>query len=132
MRVKVCRTDFSFSAAHHLPNHPKLCQYVHGHNYKLEVTVEGEIDPETGMVIDFQHLKATVWSVLKDLDHSDLNKLKIQINKFNFPWENPTAENMIEWIWNVLTVYFSENKRYKLNRLRLWETDNCYVELGNP
>ncbi len=70
----------------------------HGHNYDLEVTVEGEIDPETGFVMDLKRLKALLGrSVLADLDHANLN--------LDVPWLDgiiPTTENLAVAIWGQL------------------------------
>ena len=81
-----------FSAAHQILNHP-LCKRLHGHNYRLVVTLNGKIDPRTGMIVDFDELKAVVESrVLSRLDHSYLNEIL----------ELPTAELVTLWIWDEL------------------------------
>lgn len=105
--------DFEFPAAHLLPRHPGRCARVHGHNYRLEVTVCGERDASSGMVIDFYDLESAVRAaVLERLDHSNLNDIL----------ENPTAENLVVWIWEQLSPRLAG-----LSELRLWETEQCRV-----
>ncbi len=107
---------FEFDAAHKLPNHSGKCKNLHGHTYKLEISVSGKIN-EKGMVIDFHDLDKIVReNVLDILDHSYLND--------TIP--NPTAENIVLWIWKKL-----ENK-IALNKIKLWETqDSCAVYEGD-
>ena len=93
----------------------------HGHNYDLEVTVEGEIDPETGFVMDLKRLKALLGrSVLADLDHSNLN--------LDVPWLDgiiPTTENLAVAIWGQLD---GDLGPVRLLSVRLWETERNMVE----
>jgi len=125
--LKVGRINFSFAAAHHLPNHDGLCKNLHGHNYKLEVELIGQIEPRTGMLADFALVKILVNDlVLNRLDHQCLNDLELTIDGFRFPKENPTAENMVFWMSRVLDINWSMT--CGLHKIRLWETDNCYVE----
>jgi len=87
------RVEFLFSAAHHLPRYEGNCRRPHGHNYRLLVCVEGEVDPHTGMVMDFEEVRRRVWAQALDrCDHHDLNEFL----------ENPTAENIVVWIWERL------------------------------
>lgn len=122
--LKVGRINFSFAAAHHLPNHDGLCKNLHGHNYKLEVEYAGQVSQRTGMLVDFKKIKDTVNSVISHLDHTCLNNLVLSISGYPFPSENPTAELMVQWMAKVL----GGHPTVELNRIRLWETDNCYVE----
>jgi len=94
----------------------------HGHNYELDVTVEGEVDPGTGFVLDLKELKEIVEArVLEDLDHRNLN--------LDVPWLEgviPTTENLVVGIWNRLVDALPP--RVRLVRLVLWETPRNYVE----
>jgi len=94
----------------------------HGHNYDLDVTVEGEIDEETGFVLDLKALKALVEErVVGDVDHRNLN--------LDVPWMeglNPTTENLVVAIWGRLATAIPAPAR--LVRLVLWETPRNYVE----
>ena len=93
----------------------------HGHNYDLEVSVEGEIDPATGYVLDIQRLKELVTEhLVRHLDHKNLN--------LDVPWFadlNPTAENIAVICWRVLEPAL---KPTALKQIRLWETDRNYVD----
>ncbi|PHI21370.1 6-pyruvoyl tetrahydrobiopterin synthase [Lewinellaceae bacterium SD302] len=95
--------------------------FYHGHNYEVEVKVVGEIDPETGFVIDLSLLKRYIKEEVEDyLDHKNLNE---QIPEFKDL--NPTAEHICILIWNRLKPRLDE--RYELT-VRLWETERNYVE----
>ncbi len=121
MKVSITK-KFEFEAAHKLPDHPGKCKNLHGHSYKLEVTVLSDKLNEQGMVMDFGDLKVIVNEhVINILDHSYLNNF--------FPV--PTAEIIIEWIWLTLDVFITEieKKRVKLKRVRLYETSNSYAEI---
>jgi len=86
--------DFHFDAAHQLTNYYGKCETLHGHRYGLSVGVKGTKDSSTGMLFDFCKLKEIVTNaVLAKLDHSLLNDYI----------ENPSAENIAEWIFDVLT-----------------------------
>ncbi|MBI3184873.1 MAG: 6-carboxytetrahydropterin synthase QueD [Myxococcales bacterium] len=105
--------DFHFSAAHRLPFYPGPCFRMHGHNYKLAVVVAGEPSPKDGMIRDFEEIKAKVGeAVLLHCDHQNLNDLM----------ENPTAENLIVWMWERLSPLLPG-----LKELRLWETPEYCV-----
>jgi 6-pyruvoyltetrahydropterin/6-carboxytetrahydropterin synthase len=104
---------FHFCAAHRLPLHPGPCRNLHGHNYRLLVSVEGGVDPATGMVQDFYQVKSAVQEeVLARVDHTDLNDLL----------ENPTAEHIAVWIWRRLRPVLP-----RLAEIVLYETDDCSV-----
>ncbi len=93
----------------------------HGHNYTLDVSVEGEIDPQTGYVLDLSFLKKIVEEEVVDkIDHKNLN-LDVDFMKDRIP----TTENLIVAIWSILAPAI---RPAKLVRLVLWETDNNYVE----
>jgi 6-pyruvoyltetrahydropterin/6-carboxytetrahydropterin synthase len=93
----------------------------HGHNYELEVTIAGEPDPETGMVIDLKILKKIINEhVIEKLDHKHLN-----IDVEFMYGVIPTAENIAKKIWEVLKPQIPSGKLYSL---RLYETANNYVD----
>ena len=93
----------------------------HGHNYVLEVTVEGPIDDRTGYVIDLGLLKAIVQrEVIDQVDHHNMN-IDVEFMR----GVNPTAENIVVACWHVLQPHVAPGR---LHRLRLWETENNYVE----
>jgi 6-pyruvoyltetrahydropterin/6-carboxytetrahydropterin synthase len=94
----------------------------HGHNYEMDVTVSGKIDPETGFVFDLKHLRQKVEDlVITDVDHRNLN--------LDVSWMkdvNPTTENLVVAIWNRLAGEMPAG--VTLERLILWETPRNYVE----
>ena len=88
--------EFTFEAAHRLPNVPEghKCARLHGHSFRVRVTVAGAVDPHAGWVMDFAALKAA-WRPLHDtLDHRYLNDIP--------GLENPTSEVLARWIWQRL------------------------------
>ncbi len=122
-----------FNAAHRLYNPARsdawneatfgVCSSpnYHGHNYELDVTVEGAIDPDTGYVLDITILKKIVdEQLVRHLDHKNLN--------LDVPWFQdliPTAENIVVVCWTVLAPVLPAGR---LLRLRLWETPRNYVD----
>jgi 6-pyruvoyltetrahydropterin/6-carboxytetrahydropterin synthase len=93
----------------------------HGHNYDLEVTVSGPVDPDTGFVMDLKLLKSLLGSqVLSDLDHANLN--------VDVDWLEgviPTTENLAIAIWDRLDGRLGE---VKLECVKIWETERNMVE----
>lgn len=88
--------EFTFEAAHRLPHVPEghKCSRLHGHSFRVEVRVRGDIDPASGMVIDFAEIKAAFAPLLDRLDHYFLNEVE--------GLDNPTSENLAHWIWDRL------------------------------
>ena len=93
----------------------------HGHNYRLEVSVRGPVDDRTGYVMDLGVLKRIVEDAFVDrVDHRNLN-LDVEFMR----GINPTAENIVVACWGVLSPHVAPAA---LTKLRLWETENNYVE----
>lgn len=122
-----------FSASHRLYNEKfsdeqndaifDKCNNIngHGHNYVLEVMVAGEVNPDTGYVIDLKKLKKILKeNVLAKLDHKNLN-MDVDFLKGVIP----TAENIAIGIWNELVDKIDEGK---LHSVKLYETENNYIE----
>ena len=88
--------EFTFEAAHRLPNVPEghKCARLHGHSFRVRLTAEGPLEEERGWVMDFADLKATFKPIYDQLDHHYLN----EINGLS----NPTSENIAAWIWHSL------------------------------
>lgn len=88
--------SFTFEAAHHLPCFPEghKCRRMHGHSFKVEVVVEGEMDPARGYLIDYGDIKRAIAPVHDALDHRCLNDIE--------GLANPTAEMLAAWIWERL------------------------------
>lgn len=132
MRIAVYRRAH-FNAAHRLHNPAwseeknaevfGLCNNAnyHGHNYELEVKVAGEVDPETGYLIDLKILKDVIKEqVEKRFDHKNLN-----LDTEEFKNLNPTAEHICFVIWEILSEHLDD--RYEIG-VRLYETPRNYVE----
>ncbi len=93
----------------------------HGHNYMLEVTVGGAINPVTGMVLDLKDLKTLLdQEVVQLMDHKFLNK-----EVPAFAAKNPTTENLAVEIWSLLA---SKLVQGKLHRIRVYETPDLFVD----
>lgn len=108
---------FSFDAAHRLPRHEGKCANLHGHRWVFEVEIEGKINKNTGMIYDFSLLKRLVDEKIGNfLDHSYLND--------NF--DNPTAENLVEWIAKAIKA--SLPNHLFLVSVTLWETPDNKVK----
>ncbi len=88
--------DFSFEAAHRLPNVPAdhKCARLHGHSFQVRVSVDGPVGEQSGWVMDFAEMKAAFRPVYEQLDHRYLNEIA--------GLENPTSENLARWIWRQL------------------------------
>lgn len=105
-----------------LPHHEGKCANLHGHSYRLDVTVAGplrEEGPARGMVMDFSDVSTIVKDrVVTVLDHSHLND-RI---------ENPTCERIVAWMWTLL-----EGSLLGLEEITLWETatSNAMLRLGD-
>ncbi|HIA80261.1 MAG TPA: 6-carboxytetrahydropterin synthase QueD [Candidatus Marinimicrobia bacterium] len=87
---------FTIEAARSLPNLPDghPCKNIHGHSFKITITVTGNVDNKTGFVMDFGDIDETFNPLLSKLDHSYLNDIE--------GLENPSSENVCQWIWERL------------------------------
>ena len=87
---------FQVEAAHRLPNVPPghKCARLHGHSFRIEVHVDGALDPTLGWVMDFADIKAAFQPIFDRLDHHYLNDVE--------GLENPTSERLAVWIWDRL------------------------------
>jgi len=106
-----------FHAAHRLPNYRGVCQRLHGHTYKVEARLSGNVDEETGMLIDFTLVK----KVLRKYDHENIN----HPDDVGLPsMENPTAENLARMFASDL---LNLSDRIREVKITLWETDDCAI-----
>jgi 6-pyruvoyltetrahydropterin/6-carboxytetrahydropterin synthase len=100
----------------------------HGHNYRLEVTLEGEPDAVTGMVLDLKLLKEVInREVLDPFDHRFLNR---EVPPFDRVV--PTPENIAAEIWRRLDARFDSPAGPRLFNVRLYETDDLFVDCSGP
>jgi 6-pyruvoyltetrahydropterin/6-carboxytetrahydropterin synthase len=95
MIVRLTKT-FGFEAAHDLPTFPPehKCRRLHGHSFRFDVVVEGEVDPDKGYLVDYGQIKEAVEPIVQRLDHRYLNDIK--------DLSNPTSENIAQWLWEQL------------------------------
>jgi 6-pyruvoyltetrahydropterin/6-carboxytetrahydropterin synthase len=115
MQAELTKTFF-FEAAHWLPNVPEdhKCRRVHGHGYRIDVQVAGEVDARTGMVMDFGRLKSVVGPVIDRLDHRLLNDTP--------GLDNSTSEMLAKYLWDRIAPDLPE-----LSAVTVWEsgTSRC-------
>ena len=97
MQVRLSKT-FRFESAHWLPTFPEghKCRRMHGHSFRAEVVVAGEVDEAKGYLVDYGEIKRAIRPIEEQLDHRLLNDID--------GLENPTAENIARWVWNHLAT----------------------------
>jgi 6-pyruvoyltetrahydropterin/6-carboxytetrahydropterin synthase len=101
-----------------------ISTYGHGHNYELHVTVGGQVNPETGMIINLTDLKKEVNVVLEDFDHKFLN--------LDTPWFRelvPTTENVAAVLFRLIDERLNTYPLLRLERIRLYEKHDLYAEI---
>ncbi len=111
----------TFEAAHRLPNVPEghKCARLHGHSFRVDVHVEGEVGEQTGWVMDFADIRAVLEPIRLQLDHYCLNEIG--------GLENPTSENIARWIWERLAEELPG-----LSRVVVQETCETGCTYGGP
>ncbi|MFA6260021.1 MAG: 6-carboxytetrahydropterin synthase [Bacteroidia bacterium] len=127
---------FRFEAAHSLSDYDGSCRNIHGHSYKLHLTVSGT-GPKKGMLIDFKVLKKLVEdAVVNELDHAlmlmkneqNLAYTKNMITKVVWMDEEPTAEFLVYWMYHRIAPQLPDD--VYVSNIRLFETENCYVDFS--
>jgi 6-pyruvoyltetrahydropterin/6-carboxytetrahydropterin synthase len=108
-----------FDSAHQLRDYVGKCANLHGHTYKLAVSVQGEKLDKAGMVYDFVDMKRLLKEVSDELDHHFINEIA------PFDEINPTAENVAAYIYQRLAPRLPAGVHLK--QIELWETPNCSV-----
>lgn len=108
---------FKFEAAHRLPGVPVThrCHRMHGHSYRIELTMDGPVNPRTGFVVDFFDVEEAFAPLLRRLDHYCLNEVE--------GLENPTAENIAIWIWKR-----TKSLLPALVKVKVFETTDCWAD----
>ena len=107
----------TFAAGHSLRNYHGKCEKLHGHNYKVQITLEGEKLNEAGLLMDFVELKRTLHATVERLDHEFLNDLP------PFDVLNPSAENMAKYFYDEVSKALPPQAGVRVTCVRLWETD---------
>ena len=110
MFVRLTKT-FRFEAAHSLPTFPAghKCRRLHGHSFRFDVVVEGEVEPAKGYLIDYGDIKKAAEPLVKRLDHYYLNEIE--------GLENPTSEVIAKWLWDRLKPHLP-----LLSQIKVYET----------
>ena len=108
--------EYSFAAGHALRGYKGKCENVHGHNYKVRVTVQGEKLNSIGLLMDFADLRAAVRGLVDRFDHHFLNDLE------PFRETNPSAENLACYLGTELQKKIKE-QGLSVNTVTVWETD---------
>ena len=111
MYVELMKT-FRFEAAHSLPHapHGHKCKRLHGHNYRIDVHVAGDVDPKTGWVIDFGKIGVIVKPILETLDHHLLDDIP--------GLGNSTSELLAKFLWDRISPDLAQ-----LSAITVWESD---------
>ena len=107
-----------FSAAHQLREFRGNCERLHGHNWKVEVSLTGEELNDAGLLMDFREVKEATDRTLGELDHSFLNELP------HFRDQNPSSENIAAYIFEKLSTTLNNN-RIKVIKVTAWESDSA-------
>lgn len=115
MRIGV---DIGFEAAHLLPNVPAghKCGRLHGHNYRVRIEFDGQVDPVTGWVLDFAIVDALAAPLIEQLDHHYLNDVA--------GLENPTAESIAQWIMDNMVHIQTP---LPVHSVTVWETERYFA-----
>jgi 6-pyruvoyltetrahydropterin/6-carboxytetrahydropterin synthase len=112
------RVETTFDAAHNILASNGKCERLHGHTWKIEILVIGEKEESTGMVIDFNVLKANLQEIAEKLDHTYLNEIT-EIG-------NPTSENISKYAFDYLKKAIPN--WVKLEKVRVWESPKSWCE----
>lgn len=110
----------SFSAAHLLAEIGGKCEELHGHNFKVEVTVAAKELNSNGLLIDFRFLKQVLGEILENIDHKHLNALT------SFTGINPSAENIAKYICDKMEMKV-KTAGVDMIRVKIWESENAAV-----
>ena len=110
--------EVSFSAAHQLRGYHGKCENMHGHNWKVQVSVMAETLNEIDLAIDFHDLKRMAREVVAPLDHAYLNDI------FPFTEKNPSSENMAKWIFDSMKKKITEDN-VRVSSVTVWESDTA-------
>jgi 6-pyruvoyltetrahydropterin/6-carboxytetrahydropterin synthase len=110
--------DQTFAAGHALRNYKGKCENVHGHNFRVQVIIEGERLDDTGLLVDFIDVKTLMRSVIERLDHQFLNEVS------PFDVKNPSAENIAEYFYQEMMMGLAPTPvPVRIREVKVWETD---------
>ena len=109
--------DRTFAAGHALRNYRGKCENVHGHNYRVQITVQGEQLDSTGLLVDFLEIKRLADQVIEYLDHRFINDLA------PFDELNPSAENLAKYFHDRVSAGLTGAAAVRIAEVRVWETE---------
>jgi 6-pyruvoyltetrahydropterin/6-carboxytetrahydropterin synthase len=120
VKVTLCK-EFRFESAHLLPRVPPghPCGRLHGHSFRIEIAVKGEVNPDTGWVLDYGEIKRCVAPIVDELDHRTLNEVP--------GLDNPTSELLAVWLWVRITKVLGG-----LVRITVFETCTTRCDYEGP
>jgi len=107
----------TFAAGHALRNYKGKCENVHGHNYRVRITVQGDQLDSTGLLVDFLDVKHLIGAVVDYLDHQFINDLP------PFDQLNPSAENIAKYFYDRVSGGMKNDVPVRVSEVRIWETD---------
>jgi 6-pyruvoyltetrahydropterin/6-carboxytetrahydropterin synthase len=107
----------TFAAGHALRNYKGKCENVHGHNYRVRITIAGERLNSIGLLVDFLDVKRAMDEVIEYLDHRFINDLP------PFDTLNPSAENMAKYFHDRVAEGLQTDPPVRISEVRVWETD---------
>ncbi len=107
----------TFAAGHALRNYKGKCENVHGHNYRVRITVQGDQLDATGLLVDFLDVKSLIGRVVDYLDHQFINDLP------PFDELNPSAENIAKYFYDRVSGGLQNEVPVRVSEVKVWETD---------
>jgi 6-pyruvoyltetrahydropterin/6-carboxytetrahydropterin synthase len=108
--------EYNFAAGHALRNYKGKCENIHGHNYRVQVTVEGATLNDAGLLVDFSDLRREIGLLVSRFDHQFINQIA------PFDQLNPSAENLAKYISDGVATQF-QPKGLRVQAVTVWETD---------
>ena len=112
----------TFSSGHALRGYKGKCENVHGHNYRVQITLEGPQLDSIGLLVDFTHLKQVIREIIKRLDHQFINDLE------PFTTVNPSAENLAKYFYEEVTGKLKDlPPGARVTDAVIWETDTAFA-----
>ncbi len=107
----------TFAAGHALRNYKGKCENVHGHNYRVRVTIAGAQLDEAGLLVDFLDVKRAMGGAIEYLDHRFINDLA------PFDLINPSAENIAKYFYDRVSGELKAHDAVRVSEVKVWETD---------
>ncbi|MFA5352775.1 MAG: 6-carboxytetrahydropterin synthase QueD [Thermodesulfovibrionales bacterium] len=111
--------ETGFASAHQLRGYKGKCENLHGHNWRVQVTVAAEKLNEIDLAIDFHDLKNMTQEIMNQLDHKCLNDI------FPFTEKNPSSENIARWIFDTLKKRIAEYRNVNMSAVTVWESETA-------